>query len=52
MPSKKKITTFNLDETLIKEFDSFCAAEDKSRSRVANRILNKFMQEKRKAVKR
>jgi len=52
MVIKKKITTFNLDEALIKEFDNFCAAEDKSRSKVVNRILTNFVQAKRNAKKR
>ncbi len=47
MPIKKKITTFNLDEAIVKEFDSFCAANEKSRSKVANNIFKNFMESKK-----
>lgn len=48
MTSKKRITTFNLDESIVKDFDKFCAANEKSRSKVANNIFKSFVESKKK----
>jgi metal-responsive CopG/Arc/MetJ family transcriptional regulator len=44
----KKITTFSLDESIVKDFDSFCVKEEKSRSKVANNIFKSFVESKKK----
>lgn len=41
--NKKKITSFNIDESILDEFDKLCNEEDKNRSKLANRLFSEFI---------
>lgn len=44
----KRITTFNLDESLVHDFDEICKSEQRSRSNMANKLFKEFMEEVKK----
>lgn len=39
----KRITTFNLDIDVLESFNEICEREDRSRSKLANRLFKDFL---------